>query len=132
MWLRRASHTAVTGAVAVAALIVGPGAVAQEFRPYPQFNITVEQWQRYFDEVSQKLADAAQPRPSEQLIVFNDRAGRAVYAFTAPGHPAHPAWITKRVVRVDNAVGVQQVGYFAGDQTAFGAWFRSYGSMPSE
>ena len=105
---------------------------AQEFRPYPQFNITAEQWQQYFDEVRQKLADSAQARPSEQLIVFNDRASRTVYAFTTPGHPAHPAWITKRVVRVGNAVGVQQVGYFAGEQPAFGQWFRSYGSMPSD
>ena len=106
--------------------------MAQEFRPYPQFGITVEQWQQYFDQVRQKLSDAAQERPSEQLTVFTDRASQTVYAFTTPGHAAHPAWIAKRVIRLGNAVGVQQVGYFAGDQTAFGEWLRSYGRMPSD
>ena len=55
-----------------------------------------------------------------------------LWAFTEPGHPAHPAWVAKRVIRVDQAVGIQQVGYFAGDEVAFGRLFRSYDRAPAD
>lgn len=50
-WECRAIHSAL-----LAALLLGSGAQAQEFKPFARANITESQWQAYFDEVERSMA----------------------------------------------------------------------------
>ena len=102
---------------------------AQEFKPYPKASITLPQWQAYFDEVKQKHGGSIQDIEPQKLLVFEDGATKTFYAFTKMGHPAHPAWITRRVEQRGDAIVVNQVGYFAGDEPSFGRLFRSYSEL---
>ena len=127
--------TLALASVALAAalsLLLAPAAHAQAFRPHAQFRITAQQWQQYLDQVRARPGVAVQPLADQHLTVYEDRAEHVLWAFTEPGHPAHPAWIAKRVLRVGNAVGIEQVGYFAGDEVAFGRLFRSYDRAPAQ
>ena len=99
---------------------------AQEFKPYPSPRITEAQWSSYYREVKDKHGASMQQLGAERLIVFSDYASQTSYAFTQPGHPAHPAWIARQVVEMQGGVGIRQVGYFAGDEAAFTAMYRVY------
>lgn len=102
---------------------------AQAFQPYERSRITQAQWQVYFDEVQQRLGSSALESQERRLIVFADELTSTTYAFTKPGNPAHPAWVTSRVFRQQGKVNVAQIGYFAGDQAAFESLFRYYASV---
>jgi hypothetical protein len=99
---------------------------AQEFKPYPRARITAEQWQAYFDEVSTKYASSRREFPGEHLVVFEAADSYATYAFTQPGHPAHPAWVTRQPVQDNVGVQIRQIGYFAGEEAPFAQMFRQY------
>jgi hypothetical protein len=108
------------------ALILCTLASAQEFKPFPRADITQAQWQAYYDEVSTKHQPNVQIVEAEKLIIFNDPESKSFYAFTQPGHPAHPAWITRKLeVRNDNLF-IGQIGYFAGDEPQFARLFKAY------
>jgi hypothetical protein len=108
------------------ALLLSTLASAQEFKPFPRAGITPAQWQAYYDEVSTKHQTNVQVVEAERLIIFNDAESKTFYAFTQPGHPAHPAWITRKVeVRNDNLF-IGQIGYFAGDEPQFARLFKAY------
>jgi hypothetical protein len=98
----------------------------QQFKPYPATRITQAQWASYFKEVRQKLGSSMQELASDNVVVFSDHATQTSYAFTQPGHPAHPAWITRQVVETQGGVGIRQTGYFAGDQASFTAMYQAY------
>jgi hypothetical protein len=112
--------------LAAFAFAIGPTALAQEYQPYPTPRITVEQWQRYAEEVRQSYESTAQILKGEHLVAFTDARARTFYIFTTKDHPAHPAWITRQMVEEDGQVRVRQIGYFAGSQEAFDALFRQY------
>jgi hypothetical protein len=99
---------------------------AQPFRPHEQAHITVAQWQAYFDEVRGKHAGTEQRFDREHLVLFNDKASLMSWAFTAPGHPAHPAWVTRQPVTDGNHVKIRQIGFYAGDEAAFRKLFATY------
>lgn len=104
---------------------------SQEFRPYPQPRVTQDQWQTYFDEVRGKYIASARQAPNQLLVAFDD--GKVTqYVFTQPGHPAHPSWITRRLVETDGRVTLEQVGYFAGREDPFAALYQSYGALARE
>jgi hypothetical protein len=103
-------------------LLVGPGS-AQEYQPYPEARITISQWQSYLELVRNKFGDTER-HPSAKLVEFN--SSDTFYIFTEPGHPAHPAWVTQQIVKMDNGLGMRQIGFFAGDERAFAALFRAY------
>src|SRR5579871_123698 len=109
----------------VAALWPSAG-TAQEFKPYASTKITAAQWGRYYQEVKDKLGASMQERAEDRVIVFSDKATQTAYAFTQPGHPAHPAWVARQVVEAQGGIGIRQTGYFAGDRTSFAAMYRSY------
>jgi len=99
---------------------------AQDFKPFPRANITQTQWQAYYDEVSTRHSANVQVVEAEKLIIFNDPESKTFYAFTQAGHPAHPAWITRKLeVRNDNLF-IGQIGYFAGDEPQFARLFKAY------
>jgi Protein of unknown function (DUF4019) len=112
--------------ILVLSLITCAAALGQEFKPYPRANISVAQWQQYIEEVRQKHGSTAQDLDDQQLIVYRDDASSTIYAFTKPGHPAHPAWITRKPEQRSNSVFVGQIGYFAGAEPAFAQLFKEY------
>lgn len=107
-------------------------AFAQEFKPYPQARISAEQWQSYFDLVRKSHGKSERSFPDQRLVVFEDPAQYSSYAFTQPGHPAHPAWITRKVVEQDGSSAIDQIGYFAGDEVPFAELFRAYKSLNTQ
>ena len=118
----------ICGPIAILLLAQAPAA-AQEFKPHPNASITLPQWQAYFDEVKQKHGGSMQDIEPQKLLVFEDGATKTFYAFTKPGHPAHPAWVTRRVEQRGDSIVVNQVGYFAGDEPSFVRLFRSYSEL---
>jgi hypothetical protein len=109
----------------IAVLTATSPAAAIDFKPHPTAQITEAQWSAYFDQVKTALGGSAQELREHKLIVFHDNATVTSYAFTQPGHPAHPAWITRRIVVGPNA-SVDQIGYFAGREEPFAELFRQY------
>jgi hypothetical protein len=108
--------------VFIAVLAVTRAAAAIEFKPHPTAHITEAQWSAYFDEVRAALGGSAQELGEHKLIVFYDKATGTSYAFTQPAHPAHPAWIARRIANKN----VEQIGYFAGREEPFAELFRQY------
>ena len=115
----------------LALLCCGP-LLAAAYRPYPDANISAEQWQEYFDIVQNEFGDTAQELPDVDLLLFHDAATMTFYAFTKAGNPAHPAWITRRIVEQDGEIAVEQIGYFAGDEAAFADLFDAYADITDE
>jgi hypothetical protein len=116
-WLCR-----LTGAL----LVLGMSAAAAiEFRPHPRERITEAQWRDYFAQVRAAHAGSMQELKEHRLVTFHDSATVTSYAFTQPGHPAHPAWITRRIILGPES-RVEQIGYFAGNEAPFAELFRQY------
>jgi hypothetical protein len=101
-------------------------ALAIEFKPHPAAQITETQWASYYEQVRSAHDADKQEFPGERLIVFHDNATATSYAFTQPGHPAHPAWITRRIVQSGKDLFVDQIGYFAGSEAPFAALYQQY------
>jgi hypothetical protein len=99
---------------------------AQQFRPFTEPRITEAQWQVYYSEVSTKFAKTLRDLGNENLQLFFNEATFVTYTFTKPGHPAHPAWITRLVVAAGEKVTVSQHGYFAGSEFEFEKFSDSY------
>jgi hypothetical protein len=123
---RRLAASLCAVLLCAAAAVSGSKAHAQDFKPYPVTRITEAQWTSYFREVRRKLAGTMQELNAEKLIVFADQTTQTSYAFTQPGHPAHPAWVTRQVVEAQGGVGIRQIGYFAGDPASFTAMYQTY------
>lgn len=67
--------------------------------------------------------------PDLKIVTYDDAAGGAAYAFTEHGHPAHPAWISRRIVTRDGWYEIEQIGYFAGEEAPFSALFAEYRAL---
>jgi hypothetical protein len=111
--------------------IVAPVRVAlsQEFEPYPNAHITMDQWRTYYAEVAKKYHSHSVDLPKEHLVVFFNDPEYTLYAFTTPGHAAYPAWISQRGVGVDGRIDAQQIGYFAGLEEPFAKLFQDYADL---
>ena len=107
----------------LAALLFAVPAFAQEFQPYPQPKITVEQWQAYLATVRALHEDTAEIYKDKGMVVFSDPGTRTFYIFTTKNNPAHPAWITRQLVEEGGEVHVRQIGFFAGKQEPFDKFF---------
>ncbi len=110
-------------------LMAAPALFAQEFKPFPRANITVAQWQAYFDEVKAKHGANVQDIEDQKLLIYTDTATTTLYAFTKPGHPAHPAWVTRRPEQRNDSIFIAQIGYFAGEEAPFAQLFRAYAAL---
>jgi hypothetical protein len=106
--------------------------LAQEYKPFPEARITRAEWDQYFSDVSAKHASRRRDFVDQRLITF-DAPGPTSYAFTSEGHPAHPAWVTRKFVRqADGAWTVEQIGYFAGAEAPFARLYRSYQELNAQ
>ena len=53
------------------------------------------------------------------------------FAFTLPGHSAHPAWITRQLIESGGTLDMTQIGYYAGNEEPFAELFRQYQQLNS-
>lgn len=109
-----------------ALLLAAAPSYAQEYQPYPQPQVTIEQWQAYLNTVREFLEPTAEIYRDKHLVVFQNPDTRTFYMFTTKEHPAHPAWITRQLVEQAGQVNVRQIGYYAGNADAFDKLFREY------
>jgi len=93
-----------------------------QYMPYPLADITATQWADYHRLVADTFAASRREFPDEYLEVFHSPDSALHLAFTSAGHPAHPAWITRKA----QDGSVDQIGYFAGPEEPFAELFRSY------
>lgn len=108
------------------ALLLTSSLHAAAWKPYPEAQVTAEQWQEYFDIVVAEFGETRDEIAEARLILFTDELNSTFYAFTADDHPAHPAWITRKLVEQDGAITIQQIGFFAGEEEAFADLFDDY------
>lgn len=111
---------------ALALLLAGAPAFAQEFQPYPEPKITPEQFARYAEEVRQLHGFTADIVREDNVIVFSDERSRTFWVFTTKDNPAHPAWVTRQLVEENGQVRVRQIGYYAGSEPAFAKLFKAF------
>ena len=119
-------RSALVAALLLVALWPDAAARAQEFQPYPSPKVTVDQWQKYLIEVRSRHEASAEIYKDKNVIVFSDPTTRTFYIFTTKDNPAHPAWITRKIVEEGGKVNVRQIGYFAGAQEPFDRMFTEY------
>lgn len=60
------------------------------------------------------------------MVVFIDKFNGHHYAFTLPGHTAHPSWIVRRIINQEGELQIQQVGYYVNDEAPFVELFDAY------
>ena len=113
-------------------LLLSSVSIAAEYQPYADAKITAEQWQEYYAIVDAEFADTMEDLLEAKLRVYRDDASATFYAFTMVDHPAYPAWITRRVVERNGAISIEQIGYFAGEETPFAALFDDYSALADE
>ena len=98
----------------------GDAATAQEFKPYPEAKVSVEQWQKYVSKVRGKFGKTL--RELDDRLIYVDTINFITFTFTKPNHAAHPAWVARLVVRTEDKMLVRQQGFYAGDEKAFNAF----------
>lgn len=98
----------------------------QSLEPFESPRISETQWRTYYFEVESAHRDSVERLDAELLIQFRDSGAATIWTFTQLGHPAHPGWVTRRVVDTAGQASVRQVGYFAGDEDAFFILFQKF------
>ena len=110
-------------------MAVATTAWAIEYQPYPTANISVQQWNEYYAQVKQQFAATERVHEQQRLVTYSDESTNMSFAFTMPGHAAHPAWITRHVRESNGSVDLSQIGYFAGEEEPFSVLFQQYEQM---
>ncbi len=123
-----ATHSKYSRLMLVACLFVSQ-LLAATYNPYEDSKVTVEQWQEYYDVVEAEFGETKEEVTGAMLVFFEDASSSTNYAFTLPEHPAHPAWITRKLVEEDGDVSMQQIGYFAGEEEPFSELFQDYSEL---
>ena len=108
------------------ALLLCGIAQATTWKPYADAKVTAEQWQDYFDSVVAAFGDTRDEIAEARLVLFTDEVTSTFYAFTLEDHPAHPAWVTRKLVEQDGAISIQQIGFYAGEEQPFADLFDDY------
>lgn len=78
------------------ASMVAVGNEDKFYMPFPEAQITALQWEAYRGQVIDVYCASLHKFPSENLEVMHSPDQVLHFAFTTPGHPVHPAWITRR------------------------------------
>ena len=100
--------------------------------PFPKEEITIEEWEAYYQEVKEDFGGTEQAYPERNLVTYSDDQTRMNFAFTMEGHPAHPSWITRQIVQENKTINMQQIGYFAGNEKAFAILFQQYARLTEQ
>ena len=113
-------------------LLLPFAAEAVEITPFEEANISESEFAQYHAIVSRELASTHRAYTEHFLEVYSDESTRASIAFTLPGHPAHPAWVTRHVLMDEDSISMNVVGYYAGDKGEFEKLFNQYRAMAEE
>ncbi|MGY8814051.1 MAG: hypothetical protein ACKVHQ_04955 [Gammaproteobacteria bacterium] len=105
---------------------VASASSALEFMPYPVAKISLEQWESFYIEAKTKLGHSQRTYNDQHIVVLVDTFNGHHYAFTLPGHAAHPSWIVRRIVNRDGEIDIQQVGYYVNNESSFTQLFQTY------
>lgn len=105
---------------------------ALEFMPYAAAKVSKEQWQTFYDRARSNLGHTQRTYTEQHMVIFLDSFNGHHYAFTLPGHDAHPSWIVRRIVNHDGILDIQQVGYYVDNEEAFIELFRTYLELNDE
>ncbi len=103
--------------------------LAATYKPFEDSKITPEQWQAYYDTVQSEFGETREEVTDAMLVLYEDASSSTYYAFTLPEHPAHPAWVTRKLVERDGDVAMEQIGYFAGEEEPFSELFQDYAEL---
>jgi hypothetical protein len=98
------------------------GADDKLYMPFPEAQISESQWADYHQKIIGSYGASLRQFPNEHLEVLHSPDNVLHFAFTTPGHPAHPAWIARRA----KDGSVDQIGYFAGKEQPFAELFQAY------
>ena len=96
------------------------------FRPHAAPNVTVQEWETYRAQVRAALTRSEKARLEDHEVQYFDATTGTQFIFTTLGHPAHPAWISRRSRSYGGKDYLDQVGYFAGSWKHYQAWFELY------
>jgi hypothetical protein len=113
-------------AIATGLLLISILAMGIEFKPHADAKITQGQWDSYYAQVKISKDLIKREIPELDVVIFENEKDGSSYAFTQSGHPAHPAWIARKITREGGQLGIDQVGYFAGKEPPFAQWFDEY------
>jgi hypothetical protein len=120
--------TFVSRALLIACLFAAQ-LLAATYNPYEDSEITAEQWQEYYDTVQSEFGETREETGDAMLVLFEDASSSTYYAFTLPEHPAHPAWIARKLVDREGEVAMDLIGFFAGDEEPFSELFQDYAEL---
>ena len=112
-------------AILLSASALAYGVDDKLYMPFPEAQISVIQWTDYHRLVMDSYGASLRQFPDEHLEVLHSTDNKLHFAFTTPGHPAHPAWVTRRA----SEGSVDQIGYFAGKEEPFAELFQAYRSL---
>ncbi len=87
--------------------------------------VSEEQFRIYFDEVSKKFVTGARDLEADKLLMYFNPVTSVTYTFTKPGHPAHPAWVSRLVVTAEEKLTTSQIGFYAGSYAEYEKLFKS-------
>src|SRR3954468_491101 len=114
IWTR--SVAAIAACLAAYGITASAGASANdaEVGRFPQPHISKEQWRQFLDETKGRPGAVVMKRADLTRIIVPEES--AVYFFTKPRHPAHPAAVRRSIVAYDNKSYIHTSGYYAGDR----------------
>ena len=109
--------------------MLATSAYAVEFQPYPKAKISKAQWSKYYNKVQSSFKVTERKIPRQNLVTYSDKGSSMLFAFTSPGHPAHPAMVIRQIVKRGGSISIMQIGYFAGNEKPFAKLFSQYRAL---
>ena len=101
-------------------------AIAQRASEDDSARVTMQRIDADFHAV-QAIPDVQCKRIDQALYVLCDAASRkTIWAFTLPGHSAHPALVRRVMVADSQSIGIKASGHYAGSKGAFDRWFNEF------
>ena len=101
--------------------MAAPAAESVLYPPRPQ--LSPSEWLQLRSQVMGQTDVECEPRTPLMRRCASD-AMRTIWWLTEVGHEAHPGMVRQALVSKGGKVVLETSGYFAGDQTAFGRWYR--------
>lgn len=71
-------------------------------------------------------ADECENLASTHQLICSSESLQTIWVFTQPGHPAHPAFVERKMVMANGHVGIDRYGEFAGSKTSYVSWWHEF------
>jgi hypothetical protein len=92
---------------------------AQAFKPFATSKVTQAQWTEYYEQVKLRHGPSVRESEQDKLQMFFNLETQVVYTFTKPGHPAHPAWVSRLLVAAGDKYALSLNGFYAGSEAEY-------------